>query len=129
MYIKTQIKAPSTNTFTFTVNQDNGADLWFAGVKKISRFGPGGVFGDSFSVSLVQNRYYDVWIKFWNGGGPYELTMYWSASGLSNQLQFNSKNLNIQKILWSIYILEIIIHNIEFIKRLRNKIRCLGYFN
>ena len=79
------IKAPITGTITFTLSADDGADLYIDGVLKINHYSAG-ASTDSFSMSMTQNQYYYLNIKYGELGGSAAITLYWAYSGVSQTI-------------------------------------------
>ena len=80
-----KIKAPTTNTYTFYFYNDDGSKIIFDGVVKADHFGAQYVGEEIFSVSLIQNNYYDFVIYYYQSGGWYNLKLNWSTSSMTEQ--------------------------------------------
>ena len=81
-YFQAYIKAPITGSITFTLTWDDGADLSIDGVAKISKYGASSS-SDSFTMSMTQDQYYYLKIKYGEIGGGAAITLYWAYSGVS----------------------------------------------
>ena len=84
--LSTKLKSPITGTLSFNIVQDNGWNLWFDGVQKINSYNPWAVFNEWFTVSVIKDQYYDLLIRWINGGGPFYLYFYWQGGSISNQI-------------------------------------------
>ena len=80
-----KIKAPTTNTHTFYFFNDDGSKILFDGEVKVNRLGNSGANTDAFSVSLIQNNYYDFVIYYFQIGGGIGLGLSWSSPTMSVQ--------------------------------------------
>lgn len=85
-YIYTQLKAPYTETYSFTLNHDDGSKFLLDGVTKVDRQGISGAHTDTFTASLVAGEYYDVFIYYYQDGGPAKMKLSWSSASISSQI-------------------------------------------
>lgn len=79
--ITTMIKAPTTSSYTISSSFDDGTTLYFDSVVKYNKFAV--VYPDAgqFTVNLVQNLYYPVYIYYSEYDNPAFFTNTWSIGG------------------------------------------------
>ena len=83
--ISGKIKAPTTDTYTIYFINDDGSKITWEGVVKSNHLFIYFAYTDTFTVSLVQNQYYDFAINYFQNGGNYALKLQWSTSTMSQQ--------------------------------------------
>lgn len=79
------IDVPWAGNWTFYVNSDDGTELWINGESVVQNHGMHGMVEISGSVNLTEG-FHDLWLEFYQGGGPHGLKLSWSTSNLSKTI-------------------------------------------
>ena len=80
------MRSPTTETYSFLLNHDDGSSLSFDDTVVINRFGELWVWVNTFTQSLTANTFYDIEIDSFQSYGGYRLDLYWSSPTISQQI-------------------------------------------
>ena len=86
---KLKLKAPTTDTYTFTTYSDDDWALYFNGVLKFNGW-TSVARTQQTTVSLVQNQIYSIQINYREQGGGAEIHFYWQWSTWTQSLVTNA---------------------------------------
>ena len=81
-----KIKPPTSETYTFTILQNDWSQMSFNGYMYVNNVMQTGMWTNSFSIFLDKNTYYDFIFYFYNGFGGYGLVTWWSTATISQQI-------------------------------------------
>lgn len=81
-----KIQAESTGLYRFTTNSDDGVRVWINNVLVIDNYTYHGPTLDSGTIALTAGVKVPIVIKYFQGSGTSVLQMYWSATGIPQQI-------------------------------------------
>ena len=74
-----QIEAPTTETYTFYTQSDDGCRVWVNGQKIIDNFGIHSLEEHSGTISMLKGKRYDVVVEYLEWGGAAVVKLLWSS--------------------------------------------------
>ncbi|MCP4047395.1 MAG: putative baseplate assembly protein [Gammaproteobacteria bacterium] len=80
------VQTPSTGTYTFYTESDDGVRLWVNDQLVINNWSVHGVTEDSGSISLNSNEKYNIRLEFYENTGLAVIKLYWAPPGQSKQI-------------------------------------------
>lgn len=81
-----EIQAPTTDTYTFYTESDDGVMLTINGQEIINDWTTHGVTEDSATVHLVAGQFYTFELDYFQGTGPSQMQFLWANSTISKQI-------------------------------------------
>ena len=80
------VKPPTSGTYTFYTQSDDGVRLWVNGVQVINNWTDHASVQNSGSISLVANTKYSITLEYYQNGGFQVMQMSWSGPSVGMQL-------------------------------------------
>jgi hypothetical protein len=80
------IKAPSTGTFTFYTQSDDGTRLWVDGVQVVNNWTDHSSAENTGTISLVAGQKYPITLEFYENGGDAVMQLRYSGPGVVKQV-------------------------------------------
>lgn len=77
-----QVEAPSTGTYTFYTQSDDGVRLWVNGQQLVNNWTDHATTENSGTIQLTGGQRYDVRMEFYENGGSATARLLWSSASI-----------------------------------------------
>jgi hypothetical protein len=81
-----QVQPPTSGTYTFFTQSDDGIRLWVNGQQIINNWTDHAPTENSGTISLAAGQKYDIRLEYYENGGGAVARLLWSGPGLSKQV-------------------------------------------
>ncbi|HEX2912514.1 MAG TPA: PA14 domain-containing protein [Chloroflexia bacterium] len=80
-----QVKAPSSATYSFCTQSDDGVRLWVNGVQVVNDWTSHGSTEDCGQIALTQGQLYNLKLEYFENGGAAIMQLKWSSPTITKQ--------------------------------------------